>query len=95
VAALRVKAPSERDVRLAAGLTMFSYVTCHFISHATGLFRLAGIQAIGHDIVLAPWRTPVGLAILLSACGASNNGTVNPSPNCQASIAGILRWRRR
>ena len=67
MAALRVKAPSERDARLAAGLTMFSYVTCHFISHATGLFRLAGIQAIGHDIVLAPWRTPVGLTILLSA----------------------------
>jgi len=60
VTALRVKAPSERDLRLGAGLVMFTYATCHFISHATGLFRLAGIEAIGHDIVLAPWRTPAG-----------------------------------
>jgi adenylate cyclase len=67
VAALRVKALSERGARLTAGLVMFGFVTCHFISHATGLFGLWGIQAIGHDIVLAPWRTPVGLTVLLSA----------------------------
>jgi adenylate cyclase len=44
---------------------MFAYVTCHFISHATGLFLLDAIQAIGHDILLAPWRTPFGLCLLL------------------------------
>jgi adenylate cyclase len=46
---------------------MFSYVACHFVSHATGLLRLPGIQGIGRDIVLAPWRTPAGLALLLAA----------------------------
>jgi hypothetical protein len=66
LAALRVKALSERSAPLGAGLVMFGYAACHFISHATGLFRLRGIQAIGHDIVLAPWRTPIGLTILLS-----------------------------
>ncbi len=67
MAALRVKPPFERSVRLAAGLIMFTYVICHFVSHAMGLLRLPGLQAIGHDLILAPWRTPVGLALLLSA----------------------------
>jgi len=64
---MKVKPPFERSVRLAAGLVMFAYATCHFASHATGLFRLAGVQAIGHDVLLAPWRTSVGLVVLLSA----------------------------
>jgi adenylate cyclase len=59
--------PLERTVRLTAGLIMFSYATCHLVSHATGLFLLDGIQRIGHDIVLAPWRTTAGLSILLAA----------------------------
>ena len=67
VIAPRVKPPFERSVRLAAGLVMFAYVFCHFLSHATGLFRLGGLQAIGHDVILAPWRTPMGLALLASA----------------------------
>src|SRR5580704_12550194 len=67
VIAPRVKPPFERSVRLAAGLVMFTYVFCHFLSHATGLFRLGGLQAIGHDVILAPWRTPVGLTLLASA----------------------------
>ncbi len=64
---LQVKAPYERSVRLAAGLTLFAYAACHFLSHATGLFGLSAVQAIGHDIVLAPWRSPVGLAALFAA----------------------------
>jgi adenylate cyclase len=66
-AVLTVKAPYERSVRVAAGLTMFAYAACHFLSHAFGLFGLKAVQAVGHDIVLAPWRTPVGLAVLLVA----------------------------
>jgi adenylate cyclase len=65
--ALKVKLPLERSIRLTAGLIMFTYATCHLVSHATGLFLLDAIQAIGHDILLAPWRTPVGLWILLAA----------------------------
>jgi adenylate cyclase len=64
--ASRVKSPTERSVRLVAGLIMYAYAACHFISHATGLFLLDAIQAVGHDVLLAPWRTPVGLTILLA-----------------------------
>jgi adenylate cyclase len=64
---LEVKPPLERSVRLAAGLTMFCFAACHFLSHAFGLFGLNAVQAIGHDIVLAPWRSPVGLVVLLLA----------------------------
>jgi hypothetical protein len=46
---------------------MFVYATCHLISHATGLFLLDSIERIGHDIILAPWRTPIGLSLLLAA----------------------------
>ena len=45
---------------------MFTYATCHLISHATGLFLLDSIERIGHDIIL-PWRTPFGLSLLLAA----------------------------
>jgi adenylate cyclase len=65
--AWQVKLPTERSVRLTAGLIMFSYAVCHLISHATGLFLLAGIQGVGHDILLAPWRTTAGLWVLLGA----------------------------
>jgi adenylate cyclase len=65
--ALRVKLPLERSVRLTTGLIMFSYATCHLLSHATGLFLLGGIQRIGHDILLAPWRTTAALSTLLAA----------------------------
>ncbi len=63
----KLRLPSERATRLAAGLIMFSYATCHLLSHATGLFLLDAIQAVGHDIILAPWRTPPGLVLLLFA----------------------------
>ncbi len=63
----RLKLPTERSIRLTAGLIMFTFATCHLVSHATGLFLLDAIQNIGHDILLAPWRTPVGLCLLLGA----------------------------
>jgi adenylate cyclase len=59
--------PPERAIRITAGLVMFAYVTCHLISHATGLFLLNTLQSVGHDIILAPWRTPAGLLLLLTA----------------------------
>lgn len=46
---------------------MFTFATCHLVSHATGLFLLDAVQDIGHDILMAPWRTPVGLSLLLGA----------------------------
>jgi adenylate cyclase len=63
----RFKLPAERSIRLTAGLIMFTFATCHLVSHATGLFLLDAIQDVGHNILLAPWRTPVGLSLLLGA----------------------------
>lgn len=64
---MEVKLPPERAIRLTTGLILFTYAACHFASHATGLFLLDAIQAVGHDLLLAPWRTPVGLGALLAA----------------------------
>jgi adenylate cyclase len=63
----RFRLPTERSIRLTAGLIMFTFAICHLVSHASGLFLLDAIQYVGHDIVLAPWRTPVGLCLLLGA----------------------------
>ncbi|WP_342359219.1 adenylate/guanylate cyclase domain-containing protein [Terrarubrum flagellatum] len=62
---LGVNIAVERTLRLSTGLLLFAYAITHFISHATGLFFAAGIQAIGHDILLAPWRSKIGLSLLL------------------------------
>jgi adenylate cyclase len=64
---LRRRWPTERSIRLTAGLIMFTFATCHLVSHASGLFLLDAIQYVGHDILLAPWRTPFGLCLLLGA----------------------------
>jgi adenylate cyclase len=63
----RLQLPTERSIRLAAGLLMFTFATCHLVSHATGLFLLDAIQNVGHNILMAPWRTPNGLSLLLAA----------------------------
>lgn len=57
----------ERPARLCAGLLLFAYATTHFISHATGLFLIDALQSVGRDILLAPWRTPLGLFLLGAA----------------------------
>ncbi len=64
---MKVKLPPERSIRLAAGLILFAYAGTHFASHASGVFLLGAIQAIGHDILMRPWRTPVGLTVLLAS----------------------------
>jgi adenylate cyclase len=66
-APVNVKLPLERTIRVGTGLILFAYAANHLISHATGLFLLDAIQAIGHDILMRPWRTPVGLSLLLAA----------------------------
>ncbi|BBU60767.1 adenylate/guanylate cyclase domain-containing protein [Methylosinus sp. C49] len=55
----------ERRTRLATGLTLFAYAACHFVSHATGLLFLDNLQGIGHGVILAPWRSSFGVALLL------------------------------
>lgn len=56
-----------RTVRLVTGLILFSYAACHFLSHATGIFHLAFMEEVGRGVLLAPWRTAVGLSLLLTA----------------------------
>jgi adenylate cyclase len=63
---LKVKSPSERSIRLASGLFMFSFAACHFLSHATGLLLLDNMELIGRHVLLAPWRnTPMRAALLI------------------------------
>src|SRR5271157_4751365 len=64
--ALKVNLPTERSVRLASGLFMFSFAGCHFLSHATGVLLLDNMELVGRGILLAPWRnTPMRLALLV------------------------------
>jgi adenylate cyclase len=57
----------ERKIRLVTGLTLFVYAASHFLGHATGLFGLAVMDAVGRDIILAPWQTLVGRTALLGS----------------------------
>ena len=70
---MKVNLPSERSVRLTSGLFMFSFATCHFLSHATGLLLLDNMELVGRGVFLAPWRnTPMRIALLmcfLTHCG--------------------------
>ena len=54
----------ERNARLATGLTLFAYAACHFASHATGLFGLQAMDAVGRNILLAPWQGWAGRSAL-------------------------------
>ena len=57
---------SERSIRLASGLFMFSFACCHFLSHATGFLLLDNMELVGRHFLLAPWRnTPMRLALLV------------------------------
>ncbi|MBV9636470.1 MAG: adenylate/guanylate cyclase domain-containing protein [Methylobacteriaceae bacterium] len=63
----KVNLPGERSIRIATGLILFAYAACHFLSHATGVFLLDNMEALGRGIVLAPWRTPLGRSALIAA----------------------------
>ena len=63
---MKVNPPSERSIRLISGLFMFSFATCHFLSHATGLLLLDNMELVGRGVFLAPWRnTPMRVALLV------------------------------
>ena len=57
----------ERNIRLATGLTLFAYAACHFASHATGLFRLDAMDAVGRNVLLAPWQGWAGRIALFGS----------------------------
>ncbi len=63
---MKVKSPSERSLRMASGLFLFSFAACHFLAHATGLLLLDNMELIGRHVLLAPWRnTPMRAALLV------------------------------
>ncbi len=64
---MKVGLPAERSVRLVTGLVLFAYAASHFLSHATGIFLLHGMEHWGRGILLAPWRTSAGRLVLLGA----------------------------
>jgi adenylate cyclase len=51
------------NLRLTSGLTMLAFVVCHFTAHATLLVSITFGQAM-LTALMAPWRTPPGMAVL-------------------------------
>jgi adenylate cyclase len=60
------RAPSLRQIRLAAGLVLFTYVTLHFANHALGNISVGAMES-GLVIQKWLWQSPPGALILYSA----------------------------
>lgn len=56
----------ERTLRLATGLTLFSWVATHLINHAFGAFGIDAMYSAA-KVLLPPWQTPVGRTALYGA----------------------------
>ncbi|HCB1864311.1 TPA: hypothetical protein MYQ25_005405 [Citrobacter amalonaticus] len=57
---------STRQVRLASGLVLFSFVATHLANHALGLVSLGAMEA-GRSVFLAIWRSMPGTFALYGA----------------------------
>jgi adenylate cyclase len=55
-----------RGLRLATGLILFAFATCHLLNHSFGVRSIAAMQAAG-EVLLAPWQTTAGLWLLYGA----------------------------
>ena len=55
-----------RQIRLGAGLVLFTYVATHLLNHALGLISLDAMQA-GAVWFLRLWRNPLGTVALYGA----------------------------
>ena len=55
--------PSLRQIRLATGLVLFTYVTLHFANHALGNISVGAMES-GVAIQKLIWRSPLGATIL-------------------------------
>jgi adenylate cyclase len=58
---------AESRLRWITGLVLFAFATSHLISHATGLFGLDTLDAVGRRVILAPWRTVAGHAVVFGS----------------------------
>ena len=59
---------TRRDVRLATGLVLFTYVTFHFIDHALGLFSVA-VAEPALKLAVDVWQSVPGTLLLYGAAG--------------------------
>jgi len=53
-------------LRVSSGLTLFTFVLCHFTAHATLLISIPFGEGV-LDALMAPWRTPAGTIVLATA----------------------------
>src|ERR1700681_1773963 len=57
---------NRNTLRLVSGLILLAFVLCHLTAHSLLLVSLERAEA-GLRILMYPWRTAIGTAILLSA----------------------------
>jgi adenylate cyclase len=62
--ALGLPQPSARQVRLAAGLVLFTYVATHYVNHSIANISVAAAES-GLVIQKLVWQTLPGAVILL------------------------------
>jgi adenylate cyclase len=55
-----------RALRLATGLILFSFASCHLLNHAFGIRSTDAMEA-AREVLLAPWQTTPGLWLLYGA----------------------------
>ena len=60
---------SRRDLRLASGLVLFTYLTLHLACHAFGLISIGAAEA-GLRVTVLFWHSGVGTVLLYSAAAA-------------------------
>ncbi len=65
-AAVRNATRIIRGLRLATGLILFSFASCHLLNHSFGIRSTAAMQAAS-GVLLAPWQTIPGLWLLYGA----------------------------
>ena len=69
-----------RQVRLAAGLILFSYLVSHFLNHSLGNISLEAMEyGLGFHMTL--WRSWPGTLLLYPALDVSSNGRRRSSLN--------------
>ena len=61
--------PGRRDLRLASGLILFSYVTAHLVNHSLGLISIAAAER-GLRVAVSVWQHPLGTLLLYGAAGS-------------------------
>jgi adenylate cyclase len=61
-----VSARSHRDLRLASGLVLFTYVTLHLVCHAFGLISIDAAEA-ALRLAVSFWHSGVGTVLLYGA----------------------------